>query len=64
MGLFWDLLQQSQISDARDKTAGLESRVTELETELRRTQRTLHELVGVLEKHFGQDFNRDGRVGQ
>jgi hypothetical protein len=64
MGLFWDLLQQSQISDARDQTAGLETRVTELEIELRRTQHTLHELVVLLENHFGQDFNRDGRIGQ
>jgi chaperonin cofactor prefoldin len=63
MGLFWDLLQQSQISNTRDRTGNLEMRVARLETELRRTERTLHALVVLLEKHFGQDINQNGRIG-
>ena len=45
MGLFWDLIQQSQISDQRGKTDSLETRVVNLEIELRRTQETLHSLM-------------------
>ena len=63
MGLFWDLIQQSQISDQRGKTDSLETRVVNLEIELRRTQETLHSLIQLLERQFGQDINRDGRVG-
>ena len=63
MGLFWDLIQQSQISDQRGKTDSLETRVVNLEIELRRTQETLHSLIQLLERQFGQDSNRDGRVG-
>lgn len=63
MGLFWDLIQQSQISETRGRAESLEARVSELERQLRHTQRTLHELVMVLEKHFGQDLDRDGRIG-
>ena len=63
MGLFWDLIQQSQISDQRGKTDSLETRVVNLEIELRRTQETLHSLIELLEKQFGQDLDRDGRVG-
>ena len=39
MGLFWDLIQQSQISDQREKSDDLNTRVRLLEGELRRTQR-------------------------
>ncbi len=63
MGLFWDLIQQSQISDQRGKTDSLETRVVNLEIELRRTQETLHSLIQLLERQFGQDIDRDGRVG-
>ena len=63
MGLFWDLIQQSQISDQRGKTDSLETRVVNLEIELRRTQETLHSLIQLLERQFGQDIVRDGRVG-
>ena len=36
MGLFWDLIQQSQISEQRDSTASLEQRVKVIEAELRK----------------------------
>jgi len=63
MGLFWDLLQQSQISNAQQANADLQQRVTRLEYELDQTRRTLHDLIVLLEQRFGQDINRDGRVG-
>ena len=63
MGLFWDLLQQSQISDQRERTTDLGSRIAVLENELLRTRQTLHTLLLVLEQHLGQDLNKDGRVG-
>lgn len=63
MGLFWDLIQQSQISKQRDQTEDLGARVRTLESELQRTQRTLHDLVVLLEKRFGEDIDRDGKIG-
>lgn len=63
MGLFWDLIQQSQISDQREKADDLNTRVRLLEGELQRTQRTLHDLVVLLEKRFGEDINADGKIG-
>jgi hypothetical protein len=64
MGLFWDLIQQSQISATQNTAADLQQRITRLELELDRTRRMLHDLVVLLEKHFGQDFNRDGRIAE
>ena len=63
MGLFWDLIQQSQISDQRGRSEDLSARVGQLEGELHRTQRTLHELVVLLEKRFGEDIDGDGKIG-
>jgi hypothetical protein len=63
MGLFWDLLQQSQIKDQQRKSESLESRVANLEQELLDTRTALHDLVVLLERHFGQDIDRDGRIG-
>lgn len=36
MGLFWDLYQQSQISQSNERAATLESRVDHLESEVAR----------------------------
>jgi hypothetical protein len=63
MGLFWDLYQQSQISEHSRQTGELEWRVQTLETELRRTQEILREVISRLERHVGQDLDGDGRVG-
>ena len=63
MGFFWDLIQQSQISDQRKKSDDLNTRVRLLEGELQRTQTTLHDLVLLLEKRFGEDIDADGRIG-
>ncbi len=63
MGLFWDLIQQSQISDQRSRAASLEERVQRLENDLANTQVTVHELLQRLETQLGEDLDRDGSVG-
>jgi hypothetical protein len=63
MGLFWDLYQQSQISEHSERASALDQRVAQLEAELRRTQQLLRDVIGRLEQHLGQDLDRDGRVG-
>jgi len=63
MGLFWDLMQQSQISDQRDRANSIEGRVRQLEQELHDTRLQLHRLVSILEKEYGRDIDGDGRVG-
>ena len=63
MGLFWDLIQHSQISQAHDKADTLEHRVSMLENQLQRTNETLVQLLRVLETRFGDDIDGDGRVG-
>ena len=63
MGLFWDLMQQSQISDQQSKADNLEERVSRLEGELRRTQQLVSALIVRLEQRFGEDIDGDGRVG-
>lgn len=63
MGLFWDILQQSQISAQHSKATDLEGRVAQLEMELNQTKHTIQDLLKILEKHFGEDFDRDGSIG-
>lgn len=63
MGLFWDLLQQSQISEHNNRASSLEDRVGFLERELFQTREQLHDLVAILEKEFGKDIDGDGKVG-
>ena len=63
MGLFWDLIQQSQISDQQSSTASLEDRVDRLEAQLHEVQQLQLTLLKTLEKHFGQDIDGDGQVG-
>ncbi|HZD06430.1 MAG TPA: hypothetical protein VE173_16075 [Longimicrobiales bacterium] len=63
MGIIWDLIQQGQISDARTRTESMEARVARLEDELRRTNETLVRLLRALETRFGEDLDRDGRIG-
>jgi hypothetical protein len=63
MGLIWDLIQHGQIRAAQESADTLESRVDRLEVELRRTNETLVSLLRALEQRFGEDLDRDGRVG-
>lgn len=63
MGLFWDLIQQSQISQQREHGATLERRVEWLERELGATRQLLQLLLRRLETKFGEDIDQDGRIG-
>ena len=63
MGLFWDLMQQSQLKEHEQRAGSLEARVTALEEELARTRQILSEALRRLESKFGEDLNGDGRVG-
>jgi len=63
MGLFWDLYQQSQISNQGERAASLEARVAHLESEIDRLASLMREVIGRLEKHVGVDLDQDGRVG-
>ena len=63
MGLIWDLIQHSQISQAQGKADSLEERVALLEEQVRRQQDTLVQLMKALEARFGDDLDGDGRVG-
>lgn len=62
MGLFWDLMQQSQISEQGSATRSLEERVAALETQLNETRKLQRRLLEVLEQHFDRDLDGDGRV--
>jgi hypothetical protein len=70
MGLLWNLLQQSQISDANKQLgsqqghlAHLEHRVRCLEAELVQTRHVLGQLIKWLENQHGRDIDGDGKVG-
>jgi hypothetical protein len=63
MGLFWDLMQQSQISHHADRTASVEQRLEQAEAEIGRMGALIRDLVATLETHLGTDLNQDGRVG-
>lgn len=63
MGLFWDLYQQSQLSDHKAANESLEQRVAALERELQATQELQRKLLETLENHFGKDIDGNGRVG-
>ena len=63
MGLFWDLIQQSQLEEQKTRAGSLEARVASLEAELTQTRQILSETLRRLETKFGEDWDRDGRVG-
>jgi len=63
VGLFWDLMQQSQISEHKERADSLEDQVMRLENELLRTRCLLHKVIVTLENEFGKDIDGDGRVG-
>ena len=63
MGLFWDLLQQSQISDQGQRSDSLENQVYCLQQELQQTRTVLHKLIMIMEEKFGEDIDGDGKLG-
>jgi hypothetical protein len=63
MGIFWDLIQQSQIHDQKSKAETLEIRVRNLERELYQTREILIKTLKILEEQTGKDINGDGKIG-
>lgn len=63
MGIFWDLLQESELEKQRNKSKNLEDRVAELETELSQTNQLLRKTLEALESHLGKDIDGDGVTG-
>lgn len=63
MGLFWDLVQQSEIEEQKGKAESLEERVNILEKELQKTKDLLLKTLKVLEERSGTDINEDGEIG-
>jgi hypothetical protein len=63
MGLFWDLLQQSQIQQHDIRAASVEQRLERAEAEIARLNGLVRELVSRLEIHVRTDLDGDGRVG-
>jgi hypothetical protein len=63
MGLFWELFQQSQISDQEEYARNLEDRVISLEKQLHHTRTILNRLIGILEEKYGRDIDGDGKIG-
>lgn len=63
MGLFWDLIQQGQISSQRERTESVESRVARLECELQELKRSHLDLLMRLERALGHDINGNGNIG-
>ncbi|MEB2776545.1 hypothetical protein SYJ56_14575 [Algoriphagus sp. D3-2-R+10] len=63
MGLFWNLIQQSQIQDHKTKAETLEARVRNLEWELANTRELLVNALKILEEQSGKDINGDGKIG-
>lgn len=64
MGLFWNLIQQSQISDQHHRSQSLEQRVAALEEELAKTQELLLNTLKVLEEYTNEDIDGDGIIGR
>ena len=63
MGMFWDLIQQSEIEEQKEKAVSLEQRVLFLEEELQKTRGLLIKTLHLLEKEIGKDIDGDGVVG-
>ncbi len=63
MGLFWDLIQQSQIEEQKDRASTLEERVAHLENELHNTKVLLVKTLKALETAIGKDIDGDGVTG-
>jgi hypothetical protein len=70
MGLLWDLLQQSQLSQQQSqlaqqagRSADLSGRVAMLEIQVQNTQKLLHAVIERLEQQMKTDLDADGKIG-
>jgi citrate lyase gamma subunit len=57
MGLFWDLMQESQIAAQEQRAATLEQREIQLENQPLQTGQLVHKLVSKLEREFCEDID-------
>lgn len=63
MGIFWDLIQQSEIQEQSKKAKNLEERVFQLENELKETKVVLKKTLIALENCLEKDIDGDGKLG-
>ncbi len=63
MGIFWDLIQQNQLSNQQRQADSLEDRVRFLESELLHTKELLNKTLVALETHLKKDIDGDGKLG-
>lgn len=63
MGIFFDLMQQTEIERQQKQADSIEDRVEQLETELASTKELLIKTLHVLEEHVGTDIDGDGIAG-
>ncbi len=63
MGLFWDLIQQGQISEQEERASGLEAQVDHLDRRMNKMEQLFQEVLQRLEKALGEDLDRDGKIG-
>lgn len=63
MGLFWDLLQQSEIEKQSKKSDSLQERITVLESDLNETKTLLRKTLITLENYLEKDIDGDGKLG-
>lgn len=63
MGIFWDLIQQSEIQEQSKKAKNLEERVLQLEQELKDTKIVLRKTLIALENYLEKDIDGDGKQG-
>lgn len=61
--MLWDLIQQFQLGEARNRAGSLEQRVAYLEEKVQRSEKVLVEVIKYLEKKEGRDIDGDGVVG-
>lgn len=63
MGLFWDLIQQSEIEKQSKKSDSLQERISILENDLKETKSLLRKTLITLENYLEKDIDGDGKLG-
>jgi len=63
MGIFWDLMQENELSKQQKQADNIEDRVVYLEAELRNTKELLQKTLAALETHLNKDIDGDGKLG-
>ena len=63
MGIFWDLVQQDEIEEQKEKASSVEERVKILEEDLANTKVLLKKTLIALETHLVKDIDGDGKTG-